>query len=464
MIVYALLRSIAGVALRWFYRRIDLEGLERLPRDAPVLLVVNHPNALVDALLVAWVIPRRVTLTAKATLFQNNLLSRFLNWVGVVPLMRAADVRDVSGHEAPLDPNRNSRSFGALKQVLRRGGCVVIFPEGISHDNPSLAPLRTGAARIALEAREEGQVRNLHIVPVGLTFERKDAPRTRVVVQIGQPIGIDGWPTEGESPVIALTHEIETRLRAVTLNYLSTDDASRAAALSSVFASLLNDELPSLTDAHNYAIEVTLARRIDEARRALMRSTDEDLRARADRLLQTLAAFEVRLARHHVAVDDVRVSTDGRNAAPFLLREGWLIAAAGPVAIWGSLNHWIPFHAARAIAMRRVETASDPAMRTILAGLGLIIAFYAAQGALVASIAGWIPAMLYVISLPLAADVNFLFRERLRRAVRRAHTYLLFRRRPKLHASLQQELQVLRMEALEIERQLLAARTTEATA
>jgi 1-acyl-sn-glycerol-3-phosphate acyltransferase len=464
MIVYALLRSLAGVALRWFYRRIDVEGLDRLPTAAPTLLVVNHPNALIDALLVGWAIPRRVTLTAKATLFQNRLLARFLGRVGVVPLVRASDARESGGPASSVDPNRNARAFGALRRVLRRGGAVVIFPEGISHDQPSLAPLRTGAARIALDARDDAQVRNLQIVPVGLTFERKDTPRTRVVVQIGHPISLDEWRADDDCAVIALTHEIETRLRAVTLNYHTPDDASRAATLSAVFASLLSDELPSLGDTRAYAIDVSLARRISDARHALIRTRDEELRARADRLLQALAAFELRLARHHVAMDEVRISTEGGNAARFLLREGWMIALAGPVAVWGWVNHWIPFHGARTIAMRRVESASDPAMRTILAGASLVIAFYAAQGAVVAALVGWLAALLYVVSLPIAADVNFLLRERLRRAVRRARTYLLFRRRPKLHMSLQQELQSLRSEALDIERQLQIATGSEATA
>src|SRR5262249_22061061 len=158
--------------------------------------VVNHPNALVDALLVGWAMPRRVVLTAKATLFDSRPLAWLLNWVGVVPLVRKSDVRDASS--ATIDPRRNARAFDALRGVLRDGGAVVIFPEGISHDNPSLAPLRTGAARIALESRDEGGVHNLHVVPVGLTFERKDAPRTRVLVQVGDAIAVDRWTVAGD--------------------------------------------------------------------------------------------------------------------------------------------------------------------------------------------------------------------------------------------------------------------------
>ena len=460
--LYALLRSIAGIALRWFYRRIEIEGLERLPPNAPLILVVNHPNALVDALLVGWSIPRRVVLTAKATLFQNRALATLLSWVGVVPLVRTSDVRSPTGSGATIDPRRNARAFGALRDVLRRRGAVVIFPEGISHDNPSLAPLRTGAARIALEARDEGMVEGLYIVPIGLTFERKDAPRTRVLVQVGDAIAVDEWAIGGDQAVPALTEEIDARLRAVTQNYETADDAARAGALSTLFAALFRNEPQSVGSPRPLRVEVSLARRIESARRALAHSRDDQLRARTDALLQSLAALEARLALHKIALDDVTVSAARRHAAPFVLRESWLLAIAGPVALWGNVNHWLPFHGARLIARRSIESASDPAMRTIVAGTALVVAFYAMQGAAVALLAGWIAAALYLVSLPLAADVNFALRERMRRVLHRARTYLLFRRRPKLREQLQGELQRLRDEALAIEQQLGERRVSEA--
>jgi glycerol-3-phosphate O-acyltransferase/dihydroxyacetone phosphate acyltransferase len=462
MMLYALLRSLAGIALRWFYRRIDVEGLERLPRTAPLLVVVNHPNALVDALLVGWVLPRRVVLTAKATLFQNAAVSRLLTWIGVVPLVRASDAR--AQGTTNIDPRRNTRAFGALRAVLRRGGAVVIFPEGISHDNPSLAPIRTGAARIALEARDEGGVRDLHIVPVGLTFERKDAPRTRILVQVGEPIAVGHWRATADSAVTSLTEEIDARLRRVTLNFASIDDGRQVAALSSLFATLLRDEPQPIGTARSLRTEVSLARRIDEAQRALSRTTDEVLRARSDTLLGDAEAFVERLSRHGVSLDDLSISAEARYAAPFVLRETWIIALGGPVALWGAINHWVPFNAARLIARRSVESASDPAMRTIIAGAVLVLAFYAGQSALVVLLAGWVAALFYAVSLPLAADVNFVLRERLSRAIGRARTYTLFRRRPKLQIQLQSELYRLRAEAIEIERQLQGRTMAEATA
>ena len=54
-----------------------------------------------------------------------------------------------------------------------------------------------------LHARDAaGDVEGLAIVPIGLTFERKEAPRSReVLVQVGEPIAMDGWhEPDGTSP------------------------------------------------------------------------------------------------------------------------------------------------------------------------------------------------------------------------------------------------------------------------
>lgn len=158
--MYTLLKPVGGVALRWYYRSITITGLERIPPSGPVFLAVNHPNALVDALVVGHVMPRRVRFTAKATIFANPLVARFLSAVGVVPLRRSHDeVR--AGAPGDLDPSRNQASFDAVAQALAEGSAVVIFPEGKSHDDPHLAPLRTGLARMVLHATDHHRVRGV---------------------------------------------------------------------------------------------------------------------------------------------------------------------------------------------------------------------------------------------------------------------------------------------------------------
>ena len=80
--LYEVLLPVVRVALRWYYRSVSTTGLQRIPRDGPIFLAVNHPNALVDAMVVGAVAPRRVGFTAKATIFAwaNPDCARRMHW------------------------------------------------------------------------------------------------------------------------------------------------------------------------------------------------------------------------------------------------------------------------------------------------------------------------------------------------------------------------------------------------
>ncbi|MEK7403000.1 MAG: lysophospholipid acyltransferase family protein, partial [Gemmatimonadota bacterium] len=332
--LYSLLRAINAVCLRWFYGRIDVEGLERLPDSGPALLAVNHPNALVDSMVTAFVCNRRLTFTARATLFTNPLRAAFLRWAGVVPLIRQKDVVAVG---ATTDTNRNVGSFDALIGALRRGGASMIHPEGVTGDHPSLAPLRTGAARIALQARDAG-VRGLRLVPVEITFERKDAPRTRVFVQVGEPIDVDGWPRlDADQDARAMTAELDRRLRAVTLNFESADASDRDRSLARLLARLFrgSEAIPEVWPPQTpMAGQVSITRRIDEARAHLANASPAK-RIRAEALLDRLAKFRDDLRSHDMSFEDVEITLGVSEGTWFVVREAGIVAAGGPVALWG---------------------------------------------------------------------------------------------------------------------------------
>jgi 1-acyl-sn-glycerol-3-phosphate acyltransferase len=211
--IYRLFRWFTGIALHWFYSNIEVVGEERIPADAPVLLAASHHNALVDCLIAGWIIPRRLTITAKATLMDNAFLAWVLPAVGVVPLRRASDERN-NKQTKQLDAGRNVGAFKALLDTLEQRRMVLIFPEGKSHSEPALAPLKTGIARIALEARDERHIAGLVILPLGLSFEDKANPGTAVLAEFGEPVLMD---EVGPIGVEALTQMIEERLSAVSL-------------------------------------------------------------------------------------------------------------------------------------------------------------------------------------------------------------------------------------------------------
>ena len=280
--IYGLLRWITGIALHWFYSDIRMTGREKIPASGPLLIAVNHQNALVDSLIVGWLVPRRIAMTAKATLTDNPFVAILFRVLHIVPLRRASD----EAQTLPVDRSRNVGAFKEILHLLSKGGAVLIFPEGKSHNESGLEPLKTGLARLALQARDKGAIRGLKILPLGLVFEDKGTPGTVVGAHVGQVIEMDSWPDKDHT---RLTQEIADRLRAVS----------------------------------------------EEAGLPPQRSG---------------------------------VSTAGRGS----IRERVIALAAW----WGRFTHQVPIRMARSLAVKRSTNADEPAMFTIMFGVGLVLLTY----------------------------------------------------------------------------------------
>ena len=205
----SVLQGILCRALRVFFRRLETTGREHVPMHGPVLFVVNHPNALVDGLVLNCRAGRRVSFLAKEPLFRMPILGTIFRKMDAIPVYRHVDKADVS---------QNRRTFAAARDVLARDGSIAIFPEGRSHSEPQLLPFRTGAARIALGAVESG---GLQIVPAGLFYTDKTKFRSAALLCFGAPITVSPIPldSDGEPPgeaVRALTEQLAAALGSLT--------------------------------------------------------------------------------------------------------------------------------------------------------------------------------------------------------------------------------------------------------
>lgn len=453
--LYALLKPVVGVALRWYYQRITITGVRRVPREGPVFLAVNHPNALVDALVVAWAMPRRVHFTAKATIFANPLAARFFAAVGVVPLRRAADEAAYGAPETRADPTRNAASFDAIAAALAHGAAVVVFPEGKSHDDPRMAPLRTGLARMALHAADQG-VRGIRIVPIGLLFERKEAPRSRVLLQVGEALDVDALRAASTS-VATLTQLVTERLESVTLNFASHDDAVRLQVVGDTLAALLEPTGELVDGATPLGATLAVVRRLDRGLTAVRARNDPALLARVDAFEARVRGFRARLDALGVDVHDVGIDLTATAGARFAFREALLAAVLAPVGLWGRVTHWAPLQLARRLALRNVQSRDEPAMNTLVFGLALVLAAYALLTTLVGVLfGGWWAATFFLTLVP-SASSDLWYGDRTKRARQRARAYQRFRVEPALQRELLTEADAIRADAGALERVISSA-------
>ena len=130
-----------------------------------------------------------------------------------------------SGISFNLAPHIDQREmFAAVYRDLGHGGCIGIFPEGGSHDRPSLLPLKAGVAMIALGSLAQNPGSKLTILPCGMNYFNPNKFRSRAVIEFGNPIQvhadqIEAYKMGGTSKrdaVGSLLLTIEQALAAVT--------------------------------------------------------------------------------------------------------------------------------------------------------------------------------------------------------------------------------------------------------
>ncbi|HEX7700644.1 MAG TPA: lysophospholipid acyltransferase family protein [Kofleriaceae bacterium] len=219
-----------------FFRQIEVVGLEHVPTTGPVLFAGNHPNSLIDPILIITTCGRKVHFAAKEQLFSGWLMRKLLRGLGAVPIKRRDD-HDGSPKRAstgaPVDNSAlpsgsaaspgqarlvdNDAAFAAMFDVLGGGGAIGIFPEGLSHDEAHLSRLKTGAARLALGAAHRTHT-PITIVPCGLTFIHPKRFRSRVLVQYGPALTITDAVESSPEQVRVVTDEISDALRRLTVN------------------------------------------------------------------------------------------------------------------------------------------------------------------------------------------------------------------------------------------------------
>ena len=203
--------AVLRFTLRIYFRRIEIAGLENVPRKSPAIFVLNHPNALVDPVFLLCLVPRKVCFLAKAPLFRMPVLGYFVRALDALPAYRQQD--------QGADVSKNQETFAAARRLLAGGATIGICPEGASHDDTSLRPIKTGAARIALGAVSTGEVRDLQIVPAGLYYTAKTTFRSAALLYFGKPIAVARVELEGNGelprePVRQLSSKIENAMRA----------------------------------------------------------------------------------------------------------------------------------------------------------------------------------------------------------------------------------------------------------
>jgi glycerol-3-phosphate O-acyltransferase / dihydroxyacetone phosphate acyltransferase len=395
---YTVVRLIARFWIWFFFERVEVRHPERVPRTGPVLLCINHPNNLIDSLLVGSVLPRKVHYLATVALFRNPLIARLLVALGVIPVYRKAD-----------DAARTDRSvemFAACDEAFDRGRLIAIYPEGVTHSEAHVQRIKTGAARITLgyEAHAPGR---LTVVPVGLSFAVRKRFRGRVLVSFGEPVDVSSsLAVDREDPAKALhtlTTAIQRAMEREVVHVERIEAATLARAVEALYRGELERELWQERGLSGRQIDpFQLIGSIADAVEHF-RTQDPE---RIERLWLRILGYRAGLAAYRLRDEAVRARLE-RTAERQRVARSWQTIVGLPLFAYGAAVNFLPYYLPGWLAGRMSRRPTDYATIRLLASVVAFPLFWTLETALVGWAAGLRWALAFLLSLPVGGLIAY---------------------------------------------------------
>ena len=430
MFFYTVMKPLVQVALRVFFRRIEVRHPERLRLAGPLLLAGNHPNTLMDPLLTAVHRRQPIAFLAKSTFFQNPVLRAIMESGNSIPIYRRQDAETGTGPATPAQLTaQNEAVFGRCYDYLGRGGTIMIFPEGTSVSERRLRPLKTGAARIALGAEARHGFRlGLKVVPVAINYFDPARFRSDVLLNVAPPIAVASYAAlyarDPEAAADQLTEAIRLALERRLVITRDAADDDFVQQIERTFGDHLNPDDDPATLYDNFQLSQTLL----QALVWFEHHAPERLVA----LRQQLRTYLDELRRHRLS--DGALDEQRRGTVTGLLN----LVLGLPVWAYGVLNNYLPYILPSLVASRATQDIGFVAPIMLVVGMLTFPLAYALQAAAVQHwlTHDWRLTTLYVLSLPLTGFYALSYWQNLAARLRRLRALRLFRSAPAVGGAL----------------------------
>ena len=428
-------KSFSRLVTKVFYKKFEVTGQEHIPNNAGIIFCVNHVNALIDPVVLQASTNKNVRPLARSGLFKNPILKPILELIGAVPIYRRKSKN--------TDTSKNRDTFSKCYELLGQNETLVIFPEGQSHSDSHLHDLKTGVARMALGALKANGVAPV-LIPVGLTFVKKRAFRSEVLVNYGEPIDLS--VPEGASnreAAYLITDRVKAGIEAVTLNTPSWKDIDLVTRLEKFFAMRHGKRRTSTLKQRFQSMQ-----RLIEAQHLLNEYEPDKMRS----LMSKLRLFE-RLCEV-CGINNYHLGIKYRPVLLVLytLRIFSIVLIGFPVAFWGILNSYIPYVLTGWLARKFSKGEDQHDTAKVLIGMGIFGLFWGAQAYYVFENSGLIWMLTYLASIMIGSAVALLLRGEYKRTLENLKVFFLFLRKKDLKSYLETKRRDLEVELAQMVR------------
>ena len=364
--LYGLIKIISLAGVRTFFRRISPQHVNNIPAKDPVIFVCNHPNTMMDPLVVGTTCNRKLFFFAKSTLFNNPFSKWLLPKLQLVPVYRKQD--------DSTQINKNEDTFEKGFKILKDKGAFLIFPEGVSTGDRILSKIKTGAARIGFGAMVKNNWElDITMIPVGLSYSNAIKFKSNVIVRYGNPIKLKSFKQQYDldefKVVNQLTDQIETALSKLTTNVNDLASEEIVSALELIYKKELMTNLG--LDVKNKFDDFSVTKGLVNGVEWYFKNKPhkvEEFKEMFQNYQSDLSLLELK---------DEFLDPSNKSVTFFeRIQILTYIILGFPIYLYGIINNIIPYKLPRLIAKQFARSKSEIAPTKLITGIGIFVIYY----------------------------------------------------------------------------------------
>ncbi len=400
---YWILKMYARLADFFIYKQIIINGKEKIPHDKAIVFAPNHQNALSDPMAVLLYTPYQPVWLARADIFKNKIAAGVLKFMKIMPVYRIRDGKEQLAN--------NDKTFDESIKVLKSHKALALFPEAAHSGKRQMLIHKKAVPRIVFMAEEKSKENiDIHIIPTGIYYSSYWKFNRTVIVNFGDPVRVNDFletaQTNANEASMALRDKLYEAIDALTLNIRSKDHYHDIELIRDYYGkTFLKRQGKKYSPLQLLSSDMKLCRQLDE-----LESTSPE---KIKELVHELHNFKKLLKKHHL-----RSWLINHPSLNFLkiIRNKLVLIAGLPLFIYGFIFNAIPFLSIDYFTRKKIKDIAFWSSFFLVPGIVLFPLFYLIELLLVSSfLPGWWLKLLFIVTLPFAGKLAFLWHILLRK-------------------------------------------------
>lgn len=183
--VFHFCRNSLRLPLGSFVRKIHFDGLDKIPKDTPILFAGNHPNSFLDGVVYQHMSGEIISTLTRGDVFLKPFQNYIFRSMRLLPIFRARDA------DSSIARKGNADTMDELFDRFKNSEKIHIFSEGSSYPEKAVRRLRKGTGHIAIEmAKRSDYSMNLLIIPTAVNYSKFGTLMQTIQVSFDDPIRV----------------------------------------------------------------------------------------------------------------------------------------------------------------------------------------------------------------------------------------------------------------------------------